>query len=445
MNMKKLIILFLLVFTNFAFSQSTKNITSNKKTTKTNSDSIPMVANKIDGCNVILMPKQSKKNNRNSNKKLSLEQAFPSRVEAYICFDNGSTYYTKGGLNTLDSIYLLTFNNKNPRFYKMTIVGYDDGQAINEQNSSLARERAVMVFKYFASREETEYIIKRTPSSYTQSCVGNVPYYIKYKMPFDFKRINLCQKTEEERMENGISLASKVHIIIEDDPEGCLGEYYDYDYPSQDTTLSGNSASVLIPKGSLEYIHHTKDTISYSCDINYKEVMSFEDLTSNYSLVPHKKQYIVNGGYIVVKASHQPDYGKCETKEEFLPVIKIDVPIEMQQNAARLKFYAKSYKPDGSFIYKPVATKAIKDKDTKQQTLECFIDAFQLDTIYLGKKIEEGEMSDYFFPAKEGEPGAFEAVGGWLKPYKLSKKGTYVLKKNMKAVLRKPNGDIIEE
>ena len=71
--------------------------------------------------------------------------------------------------------------------------------------------------------------------------------------------------------------------------------------------------------------------------------------------------------------------------------------------------------------------------------------AFQLDTIYIGKKVEEKELSDYFFSAKEGEPGAFQAMGGWLKPYKLNKKGQYIIRKQMQMVLRKPIGDIIEE
>ena len=79
------------------------------------------------------------------------------------------------------------------------------------------------------------------------------------------------------------------------------------------------------------------------------------------------------------------------------------------------------------------------------QTLTTTINAFQLDTIYIGRKIEEKEMSDYFFPAKEGEPGAFQAMGGWLKPYKLDKRGSYVIKKNMQMMLRKPVGQVMSE
>ncbi|MCF0210963.1 MAG: hypothetical protein HUK18_06625 [Bacteroidales bacterium] len=410
---------------------------------KASTDEIVMVATNIDDNNVILTPAPVKKK-RNQQNKISKEDSlanlYPARVEAYINFDKGNAYYTKGGLNALDSIYLMTFNTKNNRFYKMTIIGYDDGGEITEESSSLARDRAIVVFKYFSSREETEYIIKRTPSQYTQSCVGEVNYYIKYKMPFDFQWINLSTINEEERTENNISLAGKVHIIIEDDPEDCLGEYYDYDWPSQDTTLSGNHAQVMIPKGCLEYIHHTKDTITYTCNINYKEVMSFEDLTANYKLIPHNKQYILNAGYIVVSPEKQPDYSSCATKDTITPTIQIDVPIEKHQQAAGLKFYGKTYKPNGTVVYKAISTKKIKDKDTKDVTLECFVTPFQFDTIFLGKKIEEKDMSNYFYPAKEGEPGAFEAMGGWLKPFKLNKQGDYIIKEEMQAILRRPNG-----
>lgn len=411
---------------------------NNKTTRKEKTEELVLVPTYIDNNNVILSPQPAKKK-RGDKRQASEENPYPERVEAYISFDKGNAYYTKGGLNALDSLYMMTFSNSNNRFYKMTIIGYDDGEAITEETSSLARDRAVMIFKYFSSREETEYIIKRTPSSYTQLCVGEVPYYIKYKMPFDFKWVNLYTLAQEERVENNISLAGKAHIIIEDDPEDCLGEYYNYDWPATDTVLQANYAIVKIPKGTLDYIHHTKDTITYKCPIQYREVMSFEQLTSNYFLVPHKKQYILNAGYIVVSPERKPDYSSCANKESIEANIQIDVPIETQQQAAGLKFFGKTYKPNGEVVYKAISTKKIKDKDTKQQTLECFITPFQFDTIFLGKKIEEKEMSNYFYPAKEGEPGAFEAMGGWLKPFKLDKRGEYVIKEAMQAILRKPN------
>ncbi len=413
---------------------------SSAKTANTQYSDIPE-----NGCDFVILPQQPKKKRSSSKAAQTPVDPYPNRIEAYICFEPSSAYYTEAGLDILDSIYTIAFDKANNKFYKMTIEAYDDAEPLHEGNASLARDRAVMIFNYFSSREESEFIIKRTPSTYTHSCSGEMPYFIKYKMPFDFKWVNLYKKSEEERVQNGIDLAGKVHLLIEEDVEGCLGDYYNYYYPASDTVMNGPCSLVRIPQGALESITHTKDTIEYSCNITYNEYMTFEALTSNYHLVPHKKQYIINAGYIVIDADHKPDYESCVNKENFQNVISVRVPIELQQNEARLKFYAKTYDAKGKPVYKSIPTKREKDKETKLQTLTTEINAFQLDTIYIGKKIEEKEMSDYFFPAKEGEPGAFQAMGGWLKPYKLDKRGAYVIKKQMQLVLRKPIGEIINE
>lgn len=398
-----------------------------------------------DGCDFMILPQPEKKKRGTTKKPQTPVDPYPDRIEAYICFEPSSAYYTETGLNILDSIYSIAFDKKNNKFYKMTIEAYDDAEPLNEMNASLARDRAVMIFNYFASREESEFIIKRTPGTYTHSCSGEMSYFIKYKMPFDFKWVNLYKKSDDERIQNGIDLSGKVHLLIEDDPEGCLGEFYNYYYPANDSIFTAACSMVTIPKGALEYITHTKDTIEYSCNIDYKEYMTFENLTNNYHLVPHKKQYIINAGYIVINADHKPDYASCQNKENFTNTIQVRVPIELQQNEARLKFFAKTYDAKGRAVYKSVPTKKEKDKETKLQTLTTEINAFQIDTIYIGKKIEEKDMSDYFFPAKEGEPGAFQAMGGWLKPYKLDKRGAYVIKKAMQSILRKPIGEILNE
>lgn len=200
-----------------------------------------------------------------------------------------------------------------------------------------------------------------------------------------------------------------------------------------------------MPKGALESIIHTKDTLNSEMTIQFEDVISFEDLTRSYKLVPHHRQYIINAGYFVLKSNHQPDFETCLLKDTFTQNITIRLPLEMQQNDARLKFYAKTYKPNGTWEYKIIPTKKEKDRETKLEAIIGSLSAFQLDTIYVGKKIDEKEMSNYFYPAKEGEPGAFEAMGGLLKPYKLDKRGSIVMKKSMEMILRKPIGDSFGE
>lgn len=374
-----------------------------------------------------------------AQKKKKVVERFPAKMEAYINFDRGSAYYTKDGLNKLDSIYMIAFDKENKRFYKMTITGYDDGEEVSESTTDLARDRAVMVFKYFASREETEYIIKRTPSYQVTSCAGQQEYYIKYKMPFDFRWINIAN-ADKNILPEGIDCKGKVHVIVEEDQEDCLGSFYDYDFPSQDTVLTGNYTKVTIPKGAIEYLHHTKDTLKNEYSIQFKDVMAFDDLADNYFLVPHNKQYIINAGYIVIAPSSKPDYNTCVGKDTIQPNIDIRVFLEPNQKNSGLKFFGKTYKPNGDIVYKAISTKKIKDKEADEMWIQCLITPFQFDTIFVGKKVEEKEMSDYFYPGRSEEPGSFECLGGWLKCYKLDKTGKYVLKDKMQGILRKPRG-----
>ncbi|MGP1514864.1 MAG: hypothetical protein ACTTJH_02795 [Bacteroidales bacterium] len=366
-------------------------------------------------------------------------QKFPATMEAYINFDKGSAYYTKEGLNKLDSVYMVAFNKENNRFYKITITGYDDGDSVTEQTTTLARDRAVMVFKYFSSREETEYIIKRTPSYQISSCDGKQEYYIKYKMPFDFRWINI-QNADKRFLTEGIDYRGKVHVKVEEDQEDCLGSFIDYDFPSQDTIMKASYTVVSIPKGAIEFLHHTKDTIKNDYTITLKDVMSFDDLVDNYFLVPHNKQYIINAGYIVINTSSKPDYNTCLSKDTLQPNIDIRVFLDPHQRNSGLKFYGKSYKSNGTVVYKTITTKKIKDKESDEVWLQCLITPFQFDTIFVGRKVEEKEMGDYFYSGKSEEPGSFECMGGWLKCYKLDKQGKYIIKDKMQGILRKPRG-----
>jgi hypothetical protein len=170
--------------------------------------------------------------------------------------------------------------------------------------------------------------------------------------------------------------------------------------------------------------------------------MSFEDLMKAYSFIPSDKQYLVNAGYIVINTDHRPDYSSCTLGDMIQPNIKIKVAVTPEQANAKLKFYAKVFKPDGSYTYKVIPTKKEKNKNSSDTYLTTEITPFQMDTIYIGKKITEEELSDYFYPAQQSDPGSFEAMGSWLKAYKLNKRGAYILKKEMNAMLKKPVGEV---
>lgn len=365
-----------------------------------------------------------------------LVRTYPARIDALICFEPMQDRFLLDALYSLDSIYNMVFKNNTDRFYKITIVGYDDGDPISEESSKLARQRAVSVFNYFSSREETEYIVKTTASSYFNSCKGNVDCFIRYKVPFDFKWINLFKKSEQERMFNNVSLKSKCHIIVEEDSEACLGEFFDYYVPGRDTTLFGEIAKIKFHKGSIDKTLHTKDTLKYHCTITFKECLSFENLTSNYHMVPHRKQRIINAGYFVINCPQKPDFKECVNPKNYPDSIFITVPLEEHQTKGNLKFYAKQLNNKGELEYKMIPTKRERDKETKTTFLVGTLNAFQCDTVYLGRRVPEDEMDDYFYPSREGEPGAFYLEDVWIKPYRLNKRGEMEMKKKMIPLLR---------
>ena len=334
---------------------------------------------------------------------------------------------------------MVAFNKDNKRFYKMTITGFDDGEEVTEQSSTLARDRAVMVFKYFSSREETEYIIKRTPSTSTSFCEGEKEYYIKYKMPFDFRWINLANADKTLLPDDTIDLRGKVFVQVEEDQEDCLGEFFNYDFPSTDTLIKTQYAKIRIPKGAIDFVHHTKDTLKYDYTLDVKDYMRWDDLVDKYFLVPHKKQYILNAGYIVFNSSIKPDYATCAAKDTLQPQIEIQVYLDKNQRDSGLKFFGKTYKPNGEVVYKAISTKKIKDKEADEMWIQCFITPFQFDTIFVGKKIEEKDMNKYFYAGKSEEPGSFECMDGWLKCYKLDKQGRFIVRDDMQGILRKPS------
>ncbi len=397
--------------------------------------SISLFSQRPDECSKIFIPRQP----RPAYGQAQEINPYPEKFQALVCFNKGEYNYREDALNILDSIYKLVFNNENGRFYKITILGYDDEEMVTEDNTDLARKRTITVFNYFSQREETEYIIRRTPSVYYNSCSGEHDCVIKYKMPFDFKWQSINTLNEKEKSFNGISLASKALIIVEDAPEECLGKFNDYYYPSQDSNIVGKESILRVPKGALGYITHTKDTISYDMKLEYEEVFSFEDVTRNYNLIPHHRQYILCAGYFVIKSNKTPDYERCKDNLDNYPAtINIKLPIEEHQQRARLRFYAKTYRPNGTWEYRAIPTKRERNPHTKDVTLIAEFSAFQLDTIYLGRRVVEKDMSKFFYPAQEGEPGAFSAMGGWLKPYKLDKRGMIIMKKSMEEILRTP-------
>ena len=87
------------------------------ETSKTTTSTKQAIGLQSDGCNYLMVsqpPKQKK--GKTSKKQEPTAPYYPERIEAYICFEPSSAYYTEEGLNILDSIYSIAFakgNNRN--------------------------------------------------------------------------------------------------------------------------------------------------------------------------------------------------------------------------------------------------------------------------------------------------------------------------------------------
>ena len=61
----------------------------------------------------------------------------------------------------------------------------------------------------------------------------------------------------------------------------------------------------------------------------------------------------------------------------------------------------------------------------------------QLDTIFLGKRIQPDEIDDYFYQIKTNvEEGSFEYKGKYYKAFKVNKNGDYEMKAPLQQLFR---------
>ena len=85
--------------------------------------------------------------------------------------------------------------------------------------------------------------------------------------------------------------------------------------------------------------------------------------------------------------------------------------------------------------YKALTTKKMPSKVSL--SVQAAINVMQLDTIFLGKRIQPNELSDYFFECKTDlEDGSFKAEGKQWKAYRLDRHGNYEIKKPLRQLMR---------
>lgn len=345
-------------------------------------------------------------------------------------YSGSSTTYSVNDLDWLDSVYRVAFDRGNPKLYTITIEGYSNSE-------QLSSERVDNIYNYFASRCYAPFPIRYATNPIHCSCHGDTVEYLRYEVPVSRKAYNVADLPESRRTFNKtIPLENCVLLTFQHNPDECLGAARGCMIPTMDTTIRGYYASVFMKRGALYSVTNTKDTCPANPSFYIEEHLDYKPIVEEYFLVPHRKQIIIQVGYIVLHSSLNRSYGECSG---VLPdSIYVRFPVTQEQLDNKIRIFGKKYSEKG-MEYKALTTKKMPSKVSL--SIQASINAMQLDTIFLGKRIQPNELSDYFFECKtDMEDGSFTYNGKHYKAYRVDKHGNYEIKKPLRLLMR-----IIEE
>lgn len=360
-------------------------------------------------------------------KNMQKAMVHPDKFCLLIKYSGSSNNYTVNDLDWLDSVYRVAFADRsNPKLYAITIEGYSNSEA-------LSRERVDNVYNYFANRCYAPFPIRYAVNPIHCTCHGDTVETVRYEVPVSKKAYNIADLPSSRMTFNGsIRLDNCVLITLENDPDACLGAARGCAVPSMDTTIRGYYASVFMKRGALYNVINTKDSCPSDISFSIEEHLDYKPVVEEYFLVPHRKQYIVQVGYVVLHSSINRKYGECD---EMLPdSIYVRFPVTQEQLDNKIRIFGKKYSEKG-VEFKALTTKKMPSKVSL--SVQAAVNAMQLDTIFLGKRIQPNELKDYFFECKTDiEDGSFKAEGKHWKAYRLDKHGEYELKKPLRALMR---------
>ena len=343
-----------------------------------------------------------------------------------INYSGSNDQYSIGDLDWLDSAYRVAFDRGNPKLYAMTIEGYSG-------NEALSQSRVDNIYNYFSARCYAPFPIRYAINPIHCNCHGDTVEYLRYEVPVARHAYNVADLPESRKTFNGnIKLDNCVLITFKHNPDECLGASRGCMVPGEDTTVRGYYAAAFMKKGVLYSVTDTKDTCPSDLQFYIEEHLDYKDIVENYFLIPHRKQIIVQVGYVVLHSNVKRQYGEC--KEALPDSIYIRFPVTQEQFVNKVRIFGKKYSEKGC-EYKGLTTKKIPSKISLN--VQAAINAMQLDTIFLGKRIQPNELSDYFYECKTDlEDGSFKAAGKQWKAYRLDKHGNYEIKKPLRALMR---------
>ena len=348
----------------------------------------------------------------------------------FIKYTPGDTTYYTWDLDMLDSAYNMAFDRTNPKLYSMKIEGYGG----SDTYTTAARVEGI--YRYFSLRSHAPFPIRYAVNQIHCSCHGDTIETLRYEVPVD-KQVYVGSSLPESRKvlrANGqdISLDGGVLITFRHNPDDCIGMARGCTVPSMDTTIRGYYASVYMPKGILYQVTDTKDSCPSNVQFSVEEHLDYKEVLEHYFLVPHKKQIIVQAGYVVLHSSINRHYGECT--QELKDSILVRFPVTQEQFENKIRVFGKKHSEKGT-EFKTFTSKKVPSKISIN--VQCAVNVTQLDTLFLGKRIQPEELSDYFYECETNlEQGSFKANGKYWKAYRFDKHGQYEIKKPLRALLR---------
>ena len=338
-------------------------------------------------------------------------------------------------LDWLDSAYRVSFDRNNPKLYSITIEGYSSSEALSEK-------RVDAIYNYIAGRNhEAPFPVRYALNPIHCTCHGDTVETVRYEVPVVRKGYNVRELPESRRMLNKkISLNNCVLITFRHNPDECLGASRGCMIPNSDSTIRGYYASVFMKRGALWSVSETKDSCPSDLQFSIEEHLDYRPLVEEYFLVPHRKQIIIQTGYVVLHSSIKREWGECSG---VLPdSIYVRFPVTQQQLDKKIRIFGKKYSEKG-VEYKALTTKKMASKVSL--SVQAAINVMQLDTIFIGKRIQPNELSDYFYECKtDMESGSFSAAGKHWKGYRLDKHGNYEIKKALRELMRIEEDEVDE-
>lgn len=351
----------------------------------------------------------------------------PETFYLLLQYSGNEATYTEEDLDWLDSAYNIAFDVANPMYYTMVIEGYGDS------DTNLCYNRVESVYRYFAGRSHADFPIRYARNPIRCSCNGDTVETLRFEVPTAFAVYDCADLPESRLLLNGsVPLNNSVLITFHNNPDECVGSARGCFVPGEDSLVHGYYASLLMSKGSVYAIDNTKDTCPGGLTISIDDHLDYKQTVERYYLVPHPKQLIVQAGYIVLGSNMSRTVDECRLQQK--DSIFIRIPATEEQVEAKLKFFAK-VKSSRGMEYRSLPTRKVPGKGALE--LQAPINITMMDTIYVGKRIQENELKKYFYEVETSTEAASFTVGKrHYVAYRPGRNGEYEMKKPLKALFR---------